>query len=313
MTINQMPRNGMFRLTLAACVAFALGACTQQTSDVEMVDSAPPPLSDADIAENNRGVALMGYFDYSGARDQFEKVVEQRPEWLEARVNLAIATLNRQQEEDDEEVALALLDEVLAEQPDHLRAHYVSGILRLYLSETEKALSHFRTVAEADPNDAYAAYYVGQLLVQLRQPEDAMQHFRRAIELDPYLRSAYYQASLALQQLGDRDGATEMREAFQRLDGNPRARLAKFEYTKMGPRAEAVAAGRPDAVQAATPTGPVLLAGEQITPTNFGGPRQGLTVADVKGNGLLDLFITGPPKLVGVICSPASSTGPVGV
>jgi hypothetical protein len=93
-------------------------------------------LSADDIALNNRGVALMGYFDYSGARETFVELTERRPEWLDAKVNLAISTLNRQ-EEGDEQRALEILDDVLQRQPDHLRANYVSGLLRLYLGETE--------------------------------------------------------------------------------------------------------------------------------------------------------------------------------
>lgn len=283
------------RLACVALMAIVLCACSPQPP----AEVAPPPLSDADIAANNRGVALMGYFDYAAARDQFVDVVGSRPEWLDARVNLAIATLNRQ-ETDDEKTALELLDGVLAEDPGHLRAQYVAGVLRHYLGETELALSHFQKVVAADSADAYAAYYVGLLLVQLGQPNEAMQHFRHAIMLDPYLRSAYYQASFALQQTGDAEGAAEMRAAFQRLDGNPRARLAKTEYTKMGPLAEAVAAGRPGASPSPLPVGPVLLPGEVITPTNFGGERQGMTVTDVQGDGLVDLFITGALKPMGL-------------
>ena len=45
--------------------------------------------SDDDIALNNRGVALMGYFDYGGAADVFEEAVTKQPRWLDARVLLA--------------------------------------------------------------------------------------------------------------------------------------------------------------------------------------------------------------------------------
>jgi hypothetical protein len=121
-------------------------------------------LSADDIALNNRGVALMGYFDYSGARETFVELTERRPEWLDAKVNLAISTLNRQ-EEGDEQRALEILDDVLQRQPDHLRANYVSGLLRLYLGETEASLQHLRLVADADPEDAYAAYFIAQNLL----------------------------------------------------------------------------------------------------------------------------------------------------
>ena len=119
------------RFVLLLC-CMLLGACGKSGG----------PSAD-DIALNNRGVALMGYFDYPAAREVFVKLTESRPEWLDAKVNLAISTLNRQ-EEGDEQRALAILDDVLRRQPDHVRANYVSGLLRLYLGETEASLKHLR-------------------------------------------------------------------------------------------------------------------------------------------------------------------------
>ena len=149
------------------------------------------------IAMNNRGVAQMGHFDYAAAQQTFAALIEKYPGWTDARVNLAIAVLNRQQE-GDEAAALAIVDQVLADEPGHVRADYVAGLLRLYLGETAAALSHFSRVTEADPKDAYAAYYLGQVLLQVSQPEKALVWYRKAMELDPYLRSAYYSSALVL-------------------------------------------------------------------------------------------------------------------
>ena len=112
-------------LSLALLFAAALSGCGRE----------PPPLTEADIAANNKGVALMGYFDYPGARDVFARLVERRPDWLDARTNLAIATLNRQ-EAGDETRALVLFAAVLVEDPEHPRARYMSGLLNLYLGNT---------------------------------------------------------------------------------------------------------------------------------------------------------------------------------
>ncbi|MHC4992360.1 MAG: tetratricopeptide repeat protein, partial [Planctomycetota bacterium] len=102
----------------------------------------------ADLEANRRGVGLMGRFDYEPARRAFATLVDEHPEWLDVRVNLAIATLNRQQE-GDSEAALALLQAVLAEDPSHLRANYCAGLLQLYLGQPAEALTHFRLVADA--------------------------------------------------------------------------------------------------------------------------------------------------------------------
>ncbi|MCH8959291.1 MAG: tetratricopeptide repeat protein, partial [Proteobacteria bacterium] len=209
------------------------------------------------IAMNNRGVAQMGHFDYAAAQQTFAALIEKYPEWTDARVNLAIAMLNRQHE-GDEAAALAIVDQVLADEPGHVRADYVAGLLRLYLGETAAALSHFRRVTEADPKDAYAAYYLGQVLLQVSQPDKALVWYQKAMELDPYLRSAYYSSALVLRRTGDREQATRMLSDYQRFKDNPRARLAEFKYTRMGPKAEAIALGDIADSETTEPAGPVF-------------------------------------------------------
>ncbi len=245
-----------------------------------------------DVALNNRGVGLMGYFDYPGARETFEELVTRQPGWLDARVNLAIATLNRQ-EDGDEERALAILESVLADDPDHLRAHYVSGLLRLYIGDTALSAAHFERVLAVDPDDAYAAYFLGQNLLQEGRLEETLAYYERAMHLDPYLRSAYYGAALVLRRLGDREDARAMIEAYQQLEDNPRARLAEFKYTRMGPRGEAQAVGESAARRAPLPSGALFgtvadAGGDGLSGTG----RAGLTAGDADGDGVLELIVS---------------------
>ena len=53
------------------------------------------------ILLNDRGVAEMGRYEYVAAFETFSQVVRENPGWVDARVNLAIATLNRQEEGDE--------------------------------------------------------------------------------------------------------------------------------------------------------------------------------------------------------------------
>jgi tetratricopeptide (TPR) repeat protein len=247
------------------------------------------------IAANNRGVGLMGRFDYEPARAVFADLVERYPDWNEVRVNLAIATLNRQQE-GDEQAALAMVDEVIAQDPDDLRAHYVAGLLRLYLASPSEAIGHFRKVAEADPDDAYAAYYLGQCLAQQSEYEQALTWYQRALAADPYLRSGYYGAFQALRRLRRVDEARQMVDDYRRLEGNPRARLAEFKYTRMGPRGEALAVDAPGAPVPAPPQGPVFAAAvplEGVGDLAVSVGAADITAVDLQGDGHLDLFIAG--------------------
>lgn len=270
-------------LPTCAALLLALTACGRTGEDI----------SAADVADNNRGVALMGYFDYDGARDVFEQLVQRRPDWRDARLNLAIATLNRQQD-GDEQLALGIVEAVLQEDPDDLRANYIAGLLHLYLGETEAALARFGVVTAGDPEDAYAAYFTGQALVQQGDLEAAAIEYRRAIEQDSYLRSAYYGAALVLRRLGQPDRAREMLDVYQRFADNPRARLAEFKYTRLGPKGEALAVGREDASPVPAPSGDLFA---DPVPIGIDLPDKltSLTTADVDGDGLQDLYLVTAP------------------
>jgi tetratricopeptide (TPR) repeat protein len=227
-----------------------------------------PALDAKAIAANNRGVGLMGRFDYEAARRVFQELAGRHPDWLDVQVNLAVATLNRQ-EEGDVDAAMAILARVLKRDPTHTRAHYVEGLLWLYRGAPDKALPDFQAVTDADRADAYAAYYRALCLGNLGRFEEALIGYRTAAGLDPYLRSASYGLFQSAQRLGRREDAAEALATYQRLDKNPRSRLAEFKYTRMGPKGAAFAADlpppKPPPVPA--PQGPVFADGELLALT----------------------------------------------
>ena len=221
------------RSALLLAFALAVSSCQEATQGTDAVD---PQL----IAANDRGVALMGRYQYADAEEIFADVAAHAPAWLDARVNLAIATLNRQQE-GDERLALDILATVLAEDPGHLRALYATAILNLYLGDAEPAAQLLRKVVEADPKDAYAAYFLGQSLLQQGDYAGAAEWMVKSAEMDPYLRSAYWAGSQALRRVGKTEEATQLLADYQRFDAHPAARLAGFSYARMGPKAKALA------------------------------------------------------------------------
>ncbi|MCH2337930.1 MAG: hypothetical protein MK316_11780, partial [Pseudomonadales bacterium] len=109
------------RLLLLGCLIGVATACGK-----------PGTYSQRDAELNDHGVAQMGRYEYEDAHATFSSVVESAPSWLDAQVNLAIATLNRQRE-GDEKLALSTLEKVLEKAPQHQRAVYTSGLIYLYL------------------------------------------------------------------------------------------------------------------------------------------------------------------------------------
>lgn len=281
-----------------ACVLTALGCRS---------DSPFEPNAQV-VAAHNQGVALMGKFDYVQAHKVFSKLTADYPEWLDVQIDLAIATLNRQQPGDDR-AAAKILDALIEKRPEDLRALYCRGILDLYASEPESALKRFRQVAAADPQDAYPQYYTGQCLFQLSKYDEALVHFDRAQQIDPYLRSAYYGAFQAAQQLGKPEQARKNLEEFQKLDDNPQARLAEMKYTRMGPKAEVSTVLRQESEPLATPPDGDLFA--PLAPLSLNSlaridwatfdsssgadpatPIPNVTVCDIDQDGQLDIYIS---------------------
>ncbi len=293
------PRSQAFPslLIFAACLHVAIfvgcgqgDSTSQSKKSLAAVDRA---------AIKNQVAGLMGQFRYDAAVTALRPLCESAWAASDDQVDLAIALLNRRNDEDLAEAA-AMLDEVIDQDPASLRARFCRGILLFHEGKSKQAQELFEYIAAKDQRDGYAAYYVGQCLLAQRKFSEAAKWFERAQKVDPYLRSAYYGQFQALQRAGDAKSAQVALSAFQRLAENPRARIAELKYTRMGPKAEVTTV---DSVKPlpTRPKGslfskvrplPILEApslkwrseGSKVAPS--------ITVADTDGDALLDLFVT---------------------
>ena len=290
-------------LTIGSILGLSVSGCSQHDDN----DAQWPPsnITAAQINAHNRGVGLMGQYKYAEAHPLFALLARQYPNWPDAQVNLAIVTLNRQLD-GDEQAALAIVDKVLQSNHNHLAAHFVAGLLRFYLGETAKAHKHFQMVAENDPDDAYAAYYLGQCMARATNHAAALKWYRHALVKDSYLRSAAYGEFMSLQRLKRRTEAQQALQLYKRLAANPRARLAEFKYTRMGAKAEVKAIQQPlpqqqqPAIKTVSASGFEAMRPLTIEPNSIlawdDAKRQrpiSITPADIQGDGVVDLFIAG--------------------
>ena len=262
------------------CTFAALTACGRDT---------PPDA--ADIAFNNRGVGLMAMYKYDEASEIFQALLAEYPDWVEIKINLAIATLNREKEP----LALEMLLAVLQTDPGNLRARYCAGLLLTRAGEPG-ALEHFEFVARSDPDDAYAAYYYGDSLEKADRTDEALVEFRRAADLDPYLGSALHRASHILLRSGRTDEGSAMLDELERLRDNPRFKIVDVMYTEMGPKSLALAVGLPDLVTPPPPSGPVFADAIALVPAETGVEwidAASATACDINGDGRIDLFFAG--------------------
>jgi tetratricopeptide (TPR) repeat protein len=279
------------RLCLCAFLQVAVAACTR----------SPGALTPEEVAAENRAIGLMGQFDFERAREGFAQLAAAHPNRTDLRINLAIATLNRQRSADDAEARQAF-EAVLTSQPDDVRAHYGLGLALLHDGNAREALTHFTFIEDHGKADAYVQYFVAQSRSQLGDLAGALEGYQRALAAAPRMRSAAYGAFRALQQLGRPDEAQRMLEVFRDLESNPQAESVEFKYTRMGPLAEVRATSPPSRSRVVKPAGAVFERASlhlapplrPITWRRFDAAHPAsITAADIDGDGRVDLFIAG--------------------
>ncbi len=190
--------------------------------------------SGAVIEAMNRGVSLMGQYEYAAAVKAFEEAVKAEPALADAKVNLAIARFNRARKEDrDIDAAGALLDDVLKGDPNNIRARYFKGIVLQHIGQAEAAVSCFAKVVQQRPEDGVAWYLLGLCKQRLGQPCEP--ELLKAIALRPYLGSAYYKLWQVLAAQGQTEKGKPYLKKFQQLRDSPLNEIIEMpQYNQMG-------------------------------------------------------------------------------
>ena len=264
--------------------------------------AAPPAPESVEAAyrANNVGVALLEQFRHDDAAASFRKALELAPDLALARANLAIALLNVPKLEEARDAAR----EAAARLPGVAQPQYVLGLATRGLGANEEAQAAFRAVLALDAQDVGAHVNLGQLLLQDRRYPEAIEHLRTAVAAEPFNATAVYNLGLALVRSGQTEEGSRMMERFKALKESGYATLLANNYPEQGRYAEALVStgAEPELVDAATP--PVQLADASarwLATTTRSAPTAAapgrVTLADVDGDGDLDLVSVGPEGL----------------
>ena len=269
--------------------AFLLGAPLPAAPEAE-----PSPRV---VEAINRGVSLMGQYQYDQAVQAFQEVLQAEPGSTTARINLAISLFNRNRKEDqDLETAQKVLNEVLQKEPDNVRALYFKGILLQHIGKAEEAIPCFEKVVRKMPADGAAWYLLGmckQRLDQSGEPE-----LLRAVQCRPYLFSAYYKLSQIALREGKEEKARQFLEQFTKLRESPLGEVIELpQYNQMGGLALAQplkGQGRRPVSASRFSIGAPRTLFEQTDPASPRGvqPFGGVAAADLNQDGLADLILT---------------------
>ncbi len=249
------------------------------------------------VEEMNRGVSLMGQYLYDDAVGAFEGVLKLEPGLIEARLNLAIALFNRNRK-DDLNSAGGLIDAVLLQEPDNLRALYFRAVILQHVGKAEVAVECLNRVLQRRPEDGAAWYLLALCKQRLNQPAEA--DFQRAVRYRPYLYSGYYQLYQLALRAGEEAKATEYLRRFKELRGSPLGESIELpQYNQMGDLALVLPFSNRNASAPAQSRyrlqalKPILVgtqtvsSGPQIPPS----PPGGAAIGDLDQDGMADLVI----------------------
>jgi len=266
--------------------------------------SPSPSALEASYRANNVGVGLLEQFRHDEAAAAFRRALEIAPSVALARVNLAIALLNVPKLEEARREARAAATAL----PGVAQPQYVLGLAARGLGATEEAQAAFRAVLAIDPRDVGARVNLGQLLLQDRRYPEAIEELRAAVAAEPFNATAAYNLGLALVRSGQTEDGQRAMERFRALKESGYGILLANNYPEQGRYAEALVStgAEPGLVDRATPA--VQLVDETARrlpaasaagrPSPPAGATEGrVTLADVDGDGDLDILSIGPEGL----------------
>ena len=276
--------------------------------------------------ENNIGVARLEQFDYRAAASEFRRALDIDPRLGAERLNLAIALLYDTQTDEAEREARAAVEAM----PNAPQPPYVRGLIARLAGRDDDAAGEFRRVVSLDPRDAGARIQLGQLLINQRRYDDAAEMLAEALRLEPFNATAAYGVATALTRAGRADDGQAAMARFERLRDNPASITYSSAYLGQGRYAEAIVSTglEPELIDRSTPSvtfaeataaiaGSLDLGATQPAGRVAFGDRvdvggglaaaldriaassaNGLTLADIDGDGELDLLLASGSTIV---------------
>ena len=265
------------------------------------VQVAPPPATGEQARRDrferayrasNLGVARLEQFDHAAAAAAFAEALRIEPGVTAARLNLALA-LFYDGHPDTAETEAHAAEAAMAGAP---QPPYLRGLIAKSQNRPADAIAAFRRVLVLDGTDAGTHVQLAQVLLQQRETAQAIDHFQAALAAEPFNVTAAYGLATALVRAGRAaDGQAAMRR-FETLRDSAYGVTYGQGYLQQGRYAEAVVSTGAEAelVQPRTPD----VAFRDATPDAFGPLRaRDLTLADLDGDGDLDLLVTGASAL----------------
>ncbi len=180
---------------------------------------------------NNYGISLLDAQQYASAVRAFERVVELRPDYPDARTNIAISMLAWEKYPE----ALLYLEKALAIAPGNARALYYLALVDRKEGKMEEAISHLLEVERQFPRSRDTHRELGFSYYQQHRYAEARAEYEAVQGIDPDDLAAHYNLAILYRRLGLTDRAREQAKFFADQKDDPTAGIFALEYLRKHP------------------------------------------------------------------------------
>jgi tetratricopeptide (TPR) repeat protein len=207
----------------------------------------PPPDKDQMLRWNNYGIALLRQQQYWKAADAFQKVLEINPNYVDAYINLAIASYSKlidtrvdpdgpgnmslaNSSYEDYSTALQFLDKALAKKPDNMRALFYRGLICRLQNRLDEANGDLEKVVAAYPRFRQARQELGYAYYLEKKYDLARGQFEALQEINPDDLTAHYYLSSIYGQLHRQKEADREAALYAEHRDDPGAGLLALDW-----------------------------------------------------------------------------------
>ena len=180
----------------------------------------------------------------------YQKAIELRPSYEEARNNLGVAylSLGRYRE------ALQEFEALLKDLPESARTYVNLSYAYCRNRMLEQAIGAGQKALELEPDNAAAHDNLAFYLLEAGKLDDALAHSKEAVRLERGFANAYHNMALVLEQMGDyRESLARLRQA-QHLDTRKTLRDIDVDMERLERRTALMDAEPKQAQAIETPT-----------------------------------------------------------
>jgi len=172
------------------------------------------------IEKSDEALSIAGFFEKIGeqksAEEVYSRLLELKPEFLEAGNNLAVIYISSGRFDE----ALEIINKFLKWYPESAELYCNKGTVYLRMGKKEEGLLMLEKSAKLNPYLRQASYMLGLVYFEKGNTEKAMKQFVKYLTLDPYNGSAHKMLGDIYTQKGLlKEADAEYNEAY-RLEWN---------------------------------------------------------------------------------------------